>query len=274
MTKSDLYFIPGGIGKCISFSSYLSKIENPISICSGWRNLFVDHPKVLGSYELTSYYDTQKNKYFASHFANYIHLDPYFSKYFLYDQRHLSECFQLMCGISDPTKKADLFFNKEEVSSLLPIVKKIDPFVLVQFSGSDESFIQQNDLYTRSVLKEQAQEIINILNFDLKLNVVNVKSPENKSKDFENICDIDFPLDYKKYLCLLSFSRGHISIDSFLQHGSSNKNKTIKGVVLWGSTDHSLFGYEHNINMKSSVPYQMKFNTNEIIDNFKKINEN
>lgn len=272
MNKHDIYFIPGGIGKCISFTSYLSRIDSPISICSGWKDLFTDHPKVLGSYDMTSFYEKEKNLHFSSYFNNHINLEPYYSKYFLRDQRHLSECFQLMCGIESPTKQSEIFFNEKNVSDLLPIIEKIDPFVLVQFSGTDEYIMKENDLYSRRLGRKQSQEIINILNFDLKLNVINVKDPNSKLPDFENTCKIDFPLNYMDYLCLLSFSRGHISIDSFLQHGSSNKNKIVKGVVLWGSTDSSLFGYEHNINMQSLVPYQMKFDTKSIIESYLKIN--
>ena len=264
---TDLYFVPGGIGKCISFTSLLARIENPIAVCSGWKSLFQDHPKVYGSYDMTSFYEPEKNEYFSSYFNNFFYLDPYYSKHFLKDKKHISECFQLMRGIEMPTKQSEVFFNKKDVEDLASIINEIDPFVMVQFSGSDDTFLKEDDLYTRSLNRKQSQEIINILNFDLKLNVINVKNPDDTST-YENLCQIQHTLDFKKYMTLLSFSRGFIGVDSFLQHASSNKNKIVNGVVLWGSTSSQLFGYDHNINLQTKAPYQMVFETNDIMDSF------
>lgn len=109
---TDLYFVPGGIGKCISFTSLLARIENPIAVCSGWKSLFQDHPKVYGSYDMTSFYEPEKNEYFSSYFNNFFYLDPYYSKHFLKDKKHISECFQLMRGIEMPTKQSEVFLIK------------------------------------------------------------------------------------------------------------------------------------------------------------------
>jgi ADP-heptose:LPS heptosyltransferase len=268
----DLYFVPGGIGKCISFTSLLARLDSPVGVCSGWKSLYEDHPKVYGSYDMTSFYEPEKNEYFSSYFDNFIYLDPYYSQHFLKQKKHISECFQLMRGIDMPTKQSEVFFNSKDIEDLSSIINKVDPFVLVQFSGSDDTFLKENDLYTRSLNRKQAQEIINILNFDLKLNVINVKNPEDTST-YENLCEIQHTLDFKKYMILLSFSRGFIGVDSFLQHASSNKNKIVNGVVLWGSTSSKLFGYEHNINLQTKAPYKMIFKTNEIMDSFSSLNK-
>ena len=270
---TDLYSIPGGIGKCISFSSTISKLESDIAVCSNWTSLFINHPKVIGSYEFPGFYEKETNAKFSSYFDNFFYLEPYSSKQFLQEGKHISECFQSMQGIENFDKKAEIFFHQNDVKDLLNIVKEIDPFVLVQFSGTDDTFLKENDLYTRSLNRKQAQEIINILNFDLKLNVINVKNP-NDTGTYENLCQIKHPLDYIKYMILLSFSRGFIGIDSFLQHASSNRNKVTNGVVLWGSTSSKLFGYEHNINLQTKAPYKMIFNTKEIMDSFSLLKNN
>ena len=62
-----------------------------------------------------------------------------------------------------------------------------------------------------------------------------------------------------------------ITIDSSLQHICSNININKKGIVLWGTTDPLRFGYENNINLKSSHPYCVEINPHVIIKNIDKL---
>ena len=47
---------------------------------------------------------------------------------------------------------------------------------------------------------------------------------------------------------MLKNAEGFVAIDSCLQHFSPSANK--QGVVIWGSTRWTQFGYEHNKNLQ------------------------
>jgi len=53
---------------------------------------------------------------------------------------------------------------------------------------------------------------------------------------------------------------------------SANKFCNTKGVVLWNDNNVvERFCYDKNINMTTNTPHVMRFNVNEVIDNFQKI---
>jgi ABC-type Na+ transport system ATPase subunit NatA len=123
---------------------------------------------------------------------------------------------------------------------------------------------------SRGLIKEQAQKIVDILNFDLKLNVLNVNSSVDLLKNTTKIEKTK--LDYRNYAHLLKYAKGFIGIDSCLNHMSANRFCNTKGVVLWNDENvPERFSYEKNINMITNIPRVMRFDVNEVIDNFQKI---
>ena len=136
--------------------------------------------------------------------------------------------------------------------------------------GSDESVEETDFEGARGLIKEQAQNIVDVLNFDLKLNVLNVFSTKNL---LTNTAKIEkTTLNYMNYAHLLKYAKGFIAIDSSLNHMSANKFSNTKGVVLWNDENvMERFYYNKNINMTSNTPRVMRFNINEVIDNFQKI---
>jgi hypothetical protein len=71
---------------------------------------------------------------------------------------------------------------------------------------------------------------------------------------------------------LIKYAKGFIAIDSCLNHMSANRFCNTKGVVLWN--DHHAnyrYNYSKNCNMNTNTPNVMRFNTNDVIDNFNKI---
>jgi hypothetical protein len=89
----------------------------------------------------------------------------------------------------------------------------------------------------------------------------------------------------RNYQPYLKGSEGFISIDSCLQHFSASAEK--HGVVIWGSTRWTQFGYSHNKNLHFYMKDkwdEAKFNDSDprnnmvepklVIDNFKKLDKN
>ena len=108
------------------------------------------------------------------------------------------------------------------------------------------------------------------MNFDLKLNVLNVFSTDDLLSNTAKIKKTK--LDYMNYAHLLKYAKGFIGIDSSLNHMSANKFCDTKGVVLWNDENViERFSYNKNINLITNTPRVMRFDVNNIIDNFKKI---
>lgn len=265
----DLYFIEGGIGKNIAFTSLLNRFEQPIAVNSFWRKVFKNHSKVAAVYDSLNLFDTEYNNGLLKQLGNLYYPEPYKTD-FLRGDKHIIDSFYELCEFEKPEKhETEIIFSEEEIKDIEALTEKLKPFVLVQFTGSDIEIKKDLDEFTtRSLNKKQSQEIINILNFDLKLNVINVT---NQKHSFKNTCTVEYPLDYRNFSLLLNYSQSFICIDSFLNHASSNKFCNNKGVVLWHALKSSkMFGYEKNKNIISRAPYFMNFDTKEIIDTYLK----
>jgi hypothetical protein len=84
---------------------------------------------------------------------------------------------------------------------------------------------------------------------------------------------------------MLKGAEGFVSIDSCMNHFSPSAEKN--GVVIWGSTRWTQFGYTHNTNLHFHMGEkwdETKFNDSDprnnmvepktVIDEFKKLNKN
>ena len=265
--KKDLYVLDGGIGKNICFTSCLDKL-NDITIMSTWPKIFTNHPNVNFAYhyDLCAWRD---NTDFLNKFNDVYILDGY-SSYFLKNKIHLINSFRKILGLENLNDLySEIYYTDEDAENMQPLLNQLQDFVMVQFVGSDESYMQTDFVGSRSLSKKQSQQIIDILNFDLKLNVLNVFS----LKDFfENTCKIDITLNYMNYAYLIKHSVGFIGIDSCLNHMSSNRFCQSKGVVLWNDDNvKERFSYKKNINLTTNTPKVMRFDVNTIIDNFQKL---
>lgn len=266
MSNNELYVLNGGIGKNICFTSCLEKLKS-VNLMSTWPKIFLHHPNVNFCYamNLTPLLDKRD---FLKKFDK-IHFVEAYDEYFSINEIHLVNNFRriLNQNILEDVYN-EIYFSYDEEDSLQPVLSKLNDFVCVQFVGSDEHELDTDFEGSRSIRKDHAQSIIDILNFDLKLNVLNVFSKKNL---FKNTCEIDQDLTYRNYAHLLKYAKGFITIDSCLNHMSANKFCKTKGVVLWNDYHANYrFNYSKNCNMTTQTPNVMRFNKNEVIDNFTK----
>jgi hypothetical protein len=267
MSKKDLFIVSGGIGKNICFSSCLNKLDK-VNVMSAWPKLFTNHPNVNYSYDFTIN-PLHDDVEFLSKFKSVKFIEAY-NSYFHLNKTHLVSSFRKILNIEDDECiYNEIYFTEQEEKVIQSVVTQLGDFVLVQFVGSDENNQETDFVGSRSLIKSEAQEIINILNFDLKLNVLNVYSKTNM---FENTARLDMDLHYMNYAHLLKYAKGFIGIDSSLNHMSANKFCNTKGVVMWN--DHNVverFSYEKNINIISNTPNVMRFNPNQVVENLLKL---
>ena len=271
--SESLYVLNGGIGKNICFTSCLKGLQN-INIMSPWPKIFLHHPNVNFSYNINITPLLDKSD-FLQKFEK-VHFVEAYDKYFFMNKIHLVNNFRRITNQSIlENAYNEIYFSHDEEDRLKPILSKLENFVLVQFVGSDEHEAETDFEGTRSLTKDLAQSIIDVLNFDLKLNVVNVFSQKNL---FKNTSQIDQPLCYRNYAHMIKYAKGFIAIDSCLNHMSANRFCSTRGVVLWN--DHNAnyrFNYSKNCNITTKTPNVMRFDINNVIDNFTKIfteNEN
>jgi len=268
MYDHDLYVLQGGIGKNICFTSCIDALGK-VNIMSTWPKLFKNHPNVNFSYDYMFNPTFDKTSFFNK-FNNVYAIEPY-DPHFHKNKIHLIKNFKRLCGIDQGEEiYNELYFTESEEEDIQHIVSSLGNYVLVQFMGSDEQSIETDFIGSRGLIREQAQEIVNILNFDLKLNVLNVYSSVDL---LQNTAKIEkTKLDYMNYAHLLKYAKGFIGIDSSLNHMSANKFCSTKGVVLWNDENViERFSYDKNINMITHTPSVMRFDVNKVIDNFQKI---
>lgn len=265
--SKDLYVVNGGIGKITCFTSCLNKFEK-INVMSLWPGVFENHPNVNFSYDMVLNPERNDTKFFNK--FEKVHFIECYTPRFYTSKIHLVTSYrEIMQHNMDKEIYNEIYFTHEEEERIQPLVSQLKNFVLVQFSGSEAQY-GNTDIYGgRCVNRIEAQNIINILNFDLKLNVVNVYDIVNI---FENTCNINIKLNYRSYAHLLMYAKGFIGMNSCLNHLSGNRFCNTRGVALWNDDCiKERFCYEKNINMYTNTPRVMRFNPNEVIENLLKV---
>lgn len=96
------------------------------------------------------------------------------------------------------------------------------------------------------------QEVIDLL---LKHNIKIIQIGADKSKPFNNISQYYYNLSYQEILQLLQSTDLWLAVDNFLQHLARFTEPLKNGVVIWGPSNPSLFGYEDNLNLYKDKKY-------------------
>jgi len=162
---------------------------------------------------------------------------------------------------------------------------EIGKYIMIQFSGGQpQAGFNASNQYTninpnRNYQPFLAQQVVNILREEYKdTTIINCVLPNEPHYNDTIRCDLHWTQLHE----MLKDSEGFVAIDSCLQHFSPSANKA--GVVVWGSTRWTQFGYEHNKNLQFHMGNEWeetKFNDSDprnnmveprlIIDEYKKI---
>ena len=139
---------------------------------------------------------------------------------------------------------------KESVDKWLK-ENKIEDYILVQFSGGQSSWTggAPNTPYNnanpgRIYPHYLAQTVINTIKQEYpKLTIIDCTLPNEPRYAGTIKCDLHWSGLHE----LLKNAKTYIAIDSCLQHFAASVKK--RGVVIWGSTKWTQFGYTHNTNL-------------------------
>jgi len=283
----NTYIVEGGVGKCVAFTSLITKLrkKSEVQIYTPYIDCFAGNPDVKLALEETL--PLQDPRIMAS--DNIYYSEPYKSN-FQFGKQHIIESYCKLHNVDfDKSMKPKIYTDRHKDSVKEWLDKnEIKKYILIQLSGGQSKWnyadgVQyQNINPNRNYQPFLAQQLVNMLLEEYKdTTIINCVLPNEPHYQGTIRCDLHWSQIHE----MLKNSDGFISIDSCLNHFSASAEK--HGVVIWGSTRWTQFGYSHNKNLQFHMTdkwIEEKFIDNDprnnmvepklIIDEFKKLDTN
>jgi hypothetical protein len=264
----NTYVVEGGVGKCATFSALIPKLKekSEIQIYTPYIGCFASNPDVKLVLEQTLHLTDPR--IMASN--NIFYCEPYKSN-FQFGKQHIIESYCEHHGVEYDKSMVPKLYTTHHKDSVKEWLTKneIGKYIMIQFSGGQpQAGFNANNQYTninpnRNYQPFLAQQVVNMLREEYKDTIR---------------CDLHWTQLHE----MLKDAEGFVAIDSCLQHFSPSANK--QGVVVWGSTRWTQFGYSHNKNLQFHMGNdwdEAKYNDSDprnnmvepkiILDEFKKL---
>ena len=282
----NTYFVEGGVGKCTAFTALIPQLrkKSEVQIYTPYLGCFGGNPDVKMAFEGTiplAHPDIMASD-------NLYYSEPYKSN-FQFGKQHLIESYCELHGVKFKSSMKPKIYTeqyKEKVAEWLK-VNKIGKYILIQLSGGQPQMgFNPNNQYTninpnRNYPNFLAQQVVNILREEYPdTSIINCVLPNEPHYQGTIRCDLHWTHLHE----MLKDAEGFVAIDSCLNHFSASAEK--HGVVIWGSTRWTQFGYSHNKNLQfhmkndwdetkylESDPRNVMVDPKLILDNFKKIDK-
>ena len=280
----NTYVVEGGVGKCTAFSALIPKLKekSEVQIYTPYIGCFASNPDVKLVLEQTI--PLQDARIMAS--DNIFYCEPYKSN-FQFGKQHIIESYCEHHGVEyTPSMVPKLYTDHHKDSVKKWLTKnEIGKYIMIQFSGGQpRANFNANNQYTnlnpnRNYQPFLAQQVVDMLREEYKdTTIINCVLPNEPHYKDTIRCDLYWTHLHE----MLKDAKGFVAIDSCLQHFSPSANKS--GVVIWGSTRWTQFGYSHNKNLQFHMGNEWdeaKFNDSDprnnmvepkiILDEFKKL---
>jgi hypothetical protein len=249
----NTYVIEGGIGKCTAFTALIPKLaqksEQGIQIYTPYIDCFAFNPDVAMAYEQSL--SITDPRIMAS--DNIFYCEPYKSN-FMKGNQHLIESYCELFDVDyDSSMMPKLYTShlKKRATEWLQGNSITGKYMMIQFSGGQSPVEwNANNAYMshnpgRNYPPYLAQQAINLLRDKYPgIAIVDCTLPNEPSFEGTVKCNEHWAVIHE----MLKNAEGFIGIDSSLQHFSASVAKS--GVVLWGSTRWTQYGYEQNTNLQ------------------------
>jgi len=285
----NTYIVEGGVGKCSAFTSLIDKLAEkagqPIQVYTPYVQCFANNPNVKLAFEQTLPLNDKR----IMDSNNIYYSEPYKSN-FQFGKQHIIESYCEHHGVKYSSSMRPKLYTEQHKDSVDKWLKdkEIGKYILIQFSGGQPKWNYadgaqyQNINPNRNYQPFLAQQVINYLKEEYKDTTIIDCTLPNEPGYLNTIkCDLHWAQIHE----LLKNAEGFVSIDSCLQHFSASVEKA--GVVIWGSTRWTQFGYSHNKNLHfhmgnrwneskfiDSDPRNNMVEPKIVIDNFKKLGKN
>ena len=282
----NTYFVEGGVGKCTAFTALIPELKkkSEVQIYTPYLGCFGGNPDVKMAFEGTiplAHPDIMASD-------NLYYSEPYKSN-FQFGKQHLIESYCELHGVKFKSSMKPKIYTeqyKEKVAEWLK-VNKIGKYILIQLSGGQPQMgFNPNNQYTninpnRNYPNFLAQQVVNMLREEYPdTSIINCVLPNEPHYQGTIRCDLHWTHLHE----MLKNAEGFIAIDSCLNHFSASAEK--HGVVIWGSTRWTQFGYSHNKNLQfhmkddwdetkylESDPRNVMVEPKLILDQFKKLDK-
>ena len=252
MALLNTYVIEGGIGKCTAFTAVVPKLvekaEQEIQVYTPYIDVFAFNPCISMAYEQSL--PIHDPRIMAS--DNIYYCEPYKSN-FAFGKQHLIESYCELFGVeyqSDMVPKLYTTHLKDRAKEWLEKNGVTGKYMLVQFSGGQTPVgFDPNNMYQshnpgRNYPPYLAQAVIDRLRKEFpNVTIVDATLPNEPTFNGAIKCPEHWAVIHE----MLKGAEGFISIDSCMNHFSPSAEKA--GVVIWGSTRWTQFGYSHNKNL-------------------------
>ena len=250
----NTYVVEGGVGKCTAFTALLPKLKkkSEVQVYTPYIHAFAGNPNVKLALESTL--PLQDPRIMAS--DNIFYCEPYKSN-FQFGKQHIIESYCEHHGVEYESKMVPKLYTEGHGKSVKEWLdkNKIDKYLLIQLSGGQAQMgFNPNNQYTninpnRNYQPFLGQQLVNMLLEEYpNTTIINCVLPNEPHYQGTIRCDLHWVQIHE----LLKNAEGFVSIDSCLNHFSPSAEK--QGVVVWGSTRWTQFGYSHNTNLH----YHMK----------------
>jgi ADP-heptose:LPS heptosyltransferase len=183
---------------------------------------------------------------------NILFCEPYKSNFAL-GKQHLIESYCELFGVDyDPKMAPKLYTShlKDRAAEWLEKNGVTGKYILVQFSGGQTpvGWNAGNNYFShnpgRNYPAYLAQEVVNRLRAEYpNTAIIDCTLPNEPGYAGSIKCTEHWAVVHE----LMKDAEGFVGIDSSLQHFSASVAK--RGVVIWGSTRWTQFGYGHNTNL-------------------------
>jgi ADP-heptose:LPS heptosyltransferase len=248
----NTYVIEGGIGKCTAFTALIPKLAKKagqgIQIYTPYIDCFAFNPDVSMAYEQTL--PLTDPRIMAS--DNILYCEPYKSN-FMFGCQHLIESYCEHFGVEyDPSMTPKLYTShlKPRADEWLKQNDITGKYMIVQFSGGQTPVgWSANNVYAshnpgRNYPHYLAQRVVSRIKETFPdLTIIDATLPNEPGYDGATKCGEHWAVIHE----LLKGAEGFISIDSCLNHFSASAETS--GVVIWGSTRWTQYGYTRNTNL-------------------------
>jgi len=283
----NTYIVEGGVGKCVAFTSLIPKLKkkSEVQIYTPYIDCFAGNPDVKLALEETL--PLKDPRIMAS--DNIYYSEPYKSN-FQFGKQHLIESYCELHNVDFDTSMKPKIYTEQHKDSVKEWLNKneIKKYILIQFSGGQPKWNYADNVQYQNINPNRnyqpflAQQVVNMLLEEYKdTTIINCVLPNEPHYQGTIRCDLHWSQIHE----MLKGAIGFVSIDSCLNHFSASAEK--HGVVIWGSTRWTQFGYSHNKNLQFHMDNKWeeeKFIDNDprnnmvepklIIDEFKKLDTN
>ena len=183
---------------------------------------------------------------------NICYCEPYKAN-FIKGQQHIIQSYCKLFGVKYDEKMRPKMFTDHYKDDAKRVAGDDKDFIVIQFSGGQApaGFNPQNQYVSgdpsRNYHPHLAQKVIDLVRKEYEdLKIINFSLPNEPAYKETERPDV-IPFAQWHQILKLPNCKGFISVDSCLNHFARSAGR--KGVVIWGGTRWSQFGYKQNKNI-------------------------